>query len=185
VREYRPCRALVRRLPDQRTGPAEDRARQCAQAVQAREVTLLADRIEPDECYANRGSGCHHILWAIKIFAEGSCMGLRARAAIAALMTASIVTAALAQSAGRLVMTVFGVRNGNRGVGWAGVGFLQLARRFSETLPGMARCDRADSRGPSDLRVHRRSGRKLRDRVLSCRAKRDPADAGSVRQADP
>src|SRR5262249_45265099 len=40
-------------------------------------------------------------------------MGLRARAAIAALITASIGTAVLAQSAGRLVITVTGVRNGN------------------------------------------------------------------------
>ena len=59
----------------------------------------------------NRGSVCHHILWAIKIFAERWCMGLRARAAIAALITASIATVAPAQSAGRLVMTVTGVRN--------------------------------------------------------------------------
>src|SRR5262249_53090065 len=62
-------------------------------------------------CCGNRGSVCHHILWAIKIFAERWCMGLRARAAIAALITASIETVALAQSAGRLVMTVTGVRN--------------------------------------------------------------------------
>ena len=40
-------------------------------------------------------------------------MRLRARAAIAALITASIGTAVLAQSAGRLVITVTGVRNGN------------------------------------------------------------------------
>src|SRR5262249_9547743 len=57
--------------------------------------------------------------------------------------------------------------------------------RFSEARPGMAWRNRADSRRPSDLRVHRRSGRKLRDRVFPCRAKRDPADAGSVRQTDP